>query len=224
MRQDARPADWLAALRALLPRGAVWAGAYNGVLGGVLNGIADRLGWIEGRIGAVLNRESLPVAAVDLLPEWERVFALPDLCCPAPEAQAVAQRQAVLRSRLTDSGGQSRAHFIALAAQYGYTISIQEYAPARAGLMRAGDRCRSMPWRFAWGVTGYTPVPFPARAGAFRAGQRLRVWDAGMLPCVLNRVKPAHTLLFFAAADGASALTADAGGLLTDDGAAALFP
>jgi uncharacterized protein YmfQ (DUF2313 family) len=224
MAPDPRPADWLAALRALLPRGAAWSGAWNDVLGAVLAGIADRLGWIEGRLTAFLRRESLPVTATELLPDWERAFGLPDECCPFPYSQPIEQRRAALRTRLTNIGGQSRAYLIGLAARYGYSISIVEFRPARAGVMRAGDRCRGAAWRFAWGVQGYTARVFLARAGVLRAGDRLRAFDIGVLGCLLQRAKPAHTVLFFAGNDGAPAVIDDFGAVLTDGIGAPIFP
>jgi len=223
MAPDPRPTDWLTALRALLPRGAAWAGVWNGVQGAVLAGIADRLGWIEGRIAAFLSRESLPVSATELLPDWERAFGLPDICCPAPAGQPLEQRRAALRMRMADIGGQSRAYFVALAARYGYAITVLEFRPAQAGVMRAGARCRGTAWRFAWAVQGYVPRVFLARAGTLRAGDRLRVVHAGVLGCLMQRAKPAHTLVFFAGPTGAPAITADSGAVLTDDTFAPLF-
>ncbi|KAB8122564.1 DUF2313 domain-containing protein [Komagataeibacter medellinensis] len=122
------------------------------------------------------------------------------------ESQKKAQNQRVLRTlqvmaRLTDNGGASVPYYIAFAAALGYDITITEFAPARAGLLRAGDPVNSEAWAHTWRISapGYTPVLF--RAGTGAAGDPLMTWGNTVLQCEITARKPAHTIVQFAQTD-----------------------
>src|SRR5260363_17238 len=74
-----------------------------------------------------LLRDICISSTVELLPEWEATLGLPDPCTgPLSTVQA---RRAQAVARFANTGGQSAAHFIRMAAQLGYAISITCYAP-----------------------------------------------------------------------------------------------
>ena len=76
------------------------------------------------RLGAGAGpRESDPRATIELLPDWERNWGLPDPCYTAP--QTIGQRQLALVMRMTMQGAQSRAFFINVAAQIGYPVVVR---------------------------------------------------------------------------------------------------
>ena len=81
--------------------------------------------------------ESDPRSTVELLPDWERNWGLPDPCYEEP--QSIAERQLALVMRMTMEGGQSRQFFIDVAAMIGYTITITEYRPFFIAMDRCGD-------------------------------------------------------------------------------------
>jgi hypothetical protein len=101
------------------------------------DGLNDFWGFVDGRAADLLERESDPRITVELLPDWERNWGLPDPCYTAP--QTVAQRQTALIARMTLWGSQSRQWYIDFAAFLGYTITITEYRPWMVGLDRCGD-------------------------------------------------------------------------------------
>lgn len=152
-----------------------------------------------------LPAETLPSTAVFLLPEWEASLGLPDPCSgPDP---TIAQRQAHVVARLTQSDGPSIPSLTAFAAALGYTITIQEFAPARYGIAHYGDRYLDQPWAHTWQVTVEGGTLQSARYGSARYGDRYQTYGDAVLECELKRLAPAHTVLRFAYADIAVAAT-----------------
>ncbi len=157
---------------------------------------------------ANLITDAFPSTTTELLDEWEETLGLPDPC--AGESPTIEQRRAQVVARLADSGGASVPYFIAFAATLGYDITITEYAPARAGVMRAGDPVCGEDWAYVWLIRapGYTPIPF--RAGQSCAGEALMVWGNTVLQCEITARNPAHTVVLFGQ-DGSNAIN-DFGG------------
>lgn len=130
------------------------------------------------------------------LSEWERVLGLPDPCVIG-ETLAVRQRIAAVMAKLRGLGGQSRAFFIQLAASLGYTITITEFRPARAGIAVAGDAVNGTDWASAWVINAAPVNVFVAKAGSAAAGEALAVWGNKLLECRMRAMQPAHTTLIF---------------------------
>lgn len=181
-------------LQALLPRGGAWPREPGAVLTLLLDGIAAELARVDGR-GLDLVRECDPTTTLELLPDWERVAGLPDPC--AGPAETIQERRDRLVALLTNPGGQSPAHFIALAAAYGFSITITEFSVLRAGF-RAGDACKGIAWAYAWQVNAPEETVRHFRAGQSFAGEPVATWGNAILECVLTRGKPAHTTVIFA--------------------------
>lgn len=182
-------------LDALLPQGLAWPRENGSDFSNLLAGMAEEFSRIDVR-GDDLMREVLPSLTIELLTEWERVAGLPDPCVSVN--QTVQQRRASLLAKLTNAGGQSRAFFIALAEYLGFTVTITEFRPFRAGINRAGDPICSEDWWFAWRVNAPQTTSVFFRAGLSAAGEPLQAYGNELLECVFNRVKPAHTVLIFA--------------------------
>lgn len=136
-----------------------------------------------------------PFGAGDLLQDWERVLAL----TPPPEA-GYQQRQARVIAKLRETGGLSRAYFIGLAAGLGYTITIEEPQPFRAGINRAGDSLYIEDVMFIWrvNVQGSASRTYRFRAGQSAAGERLTTFSEPLLETLFEDLKPAHTFVYFA--------------------------
>ncbi|MBR0879097.1 uncharacterized protein YmfQ (DUF2313 family) [Bradyrhizobium barranii subsp. barranii] len=148
----------------LLPQGQAWPKhAVDSVLWQACDGLCRYWGYVDGRAADLLERESDPRITVELLPDWERNWGLPDPCYTAP--QTIAARQLALVARMTMMGAQSREFYINFAAQLGYTISITEYRPFMVGLDRCGDNRvygdGSNPMFSDMFVCGYLPVYNP---------------------------------------------------------------
>ncbi|MBA6065929.1 YmfQ family protein [Pseudomonas mosselii] len=130
------------------------------------------------------------------LDDWERVLGLPDPCV-ASENLAVRQRIAAVLAKLNGAGGQSRAFFIQLAESLGYTVSITEYKPARAGVAVAGDAIHGDSWTSTWMINSEPVTVFVAKAGSAAAGEALAVWGNKLLECRMRDMQPAHATLLF---------------------------
>lgn len=130
-------AEYAQAIESELPSGAAWPRDPDSGLMKWVSGCAQIWGDVDARAATLLTVESDPRYTVELLPDWEAAFGLPDPCVESP--QTIPDRQAALVTKLTILGGQSRAFFTAAAASLGYTVSIYEYAPYCAGLGACGE-------------------------------------------------------------------------------------
>lgn len=187
--------DFLSALQALMPRGLVWPRDPTSVMAQVMAGLAPTWARHTERNNNLLV-DAFPATAVELLPEWESALGLPDPC--AGVAPTVSARQAQVVARFAGSGGQSAAYYIAYAAILGYTITITEFAPARAGQLRAGQPLNGAAWAFAWRINAPLNTVVKAKVGSARAGDPLASWGNAVLQCELSEIAPAHTILIFA--------------------------
>jgi uncharacterized protein YmfQ (DUF2313 family) len=207
--------DYAWALLSLLPQGQAWPRDPGTTLVKTITGLAEEWGFFDGRAADLLERESDPRATLELLPDWERNWGLPDPCF-AGLPQTIGDRQKLLVLKMTLLGAQSREFFIEAAARLGYTITISEFAPFMAGVSQAGDT-RKPPldpnplvgeyrWyigpkemRFYWTVhVGLGKLTwFRASKGQAGVDPHLRIGKALDLECLIRRWKPAHTEVVF---------------------------
>jgi uncharacterized protein YmfQ (DUF2313 family) len=129
--------DYAEAMTDLLPDGDAWPKDDETPNASVVRGLCQIWGYVEQRAAALLRIESDPRVTLELLPDWERNFGLPDPCYQEPFS--IGDRQKALVQRMTIEGAQNRAFFIKTAADIGYTISIAEYRPFMCGIDRCGD-------------------------------------------------------------------------------------
>jgi uncharacterized protein YmfQ (DUF2313 family) len=129
--------DYADAMQALLPRGQAWPRHLNSVLMQVVTGLTRIWGDFEIRASKLLEVESDPRITIELLPDWERNWGLPDPCYTAPTS--LDERHLALMTRMTIEGWQSREFFIELAASIGYAITITEFRPFFIAMDRCGD-------------------------------------------------------------------------------------
>jgi uncharacterized protein YmfQ (DUF2313 family) len=130
--------DYVEALENLLPLGPAWPREYDSTLMKLIGGFAEIWGDpVDARAADLLERESDPRLTIELLPDWERAWGLPDPCYTAP--LTIDERHLALMMRMTMIGAQSREFFISAAAQIGYAISITEYRVFVVGIDRVGD-------------------------------------------------------------------------------------
>lgn len=183
-------------LKALLPSGLAWTREPGTNLEALLDGMAQEWERLDER-GERLIIEAIPTTTNELLPDWERVAGLPD-DCGGEQSETLQGRRADLITKLTSRGGQSAAYFIAVAEALGYTITITEFRPFRAGYSQAGDQLTNGEWVFTWQVNAPETTITNFRAGQSQAGEPLRTWGNERLECTINELKPAHTLVLFA--------------------------
>ncbi len=188
--------EFLTGMQSLLPRGAAWPRDPDARLTQLLSGLAATQARQHARTGDLSEHESDPALALEMLPDWERAYGLPDPCTPLNAT--IQQRRAALLARIAARGGQSVAYFTEVAAALGYTITVEEFRPFRFGRGRFGTPLYGVDWAFAWRVRAPEATVTPFRFGRSAFGEPLRVWGNEQLECVLTRLKPAHTVLIFA--------------------------
>jgi uncharacterized protein YmfQ (DUF2313 family) len=209
--------DYVEAFLALLPQGNAWPRQSNSVFVKACTGLSNYWGFVDSRIADLLELESDPRKTVELLPDWERNWGLPDPCFK--EVTTVPQRQEVLVAKMTLLGAQSRQFFTWVAGVWeGVTIHIVEYSPFMVGVSQVGDT-RTPPldpnpligeyrWylgppemRFYWSINSDEAVLKWFRCG-YGGGQtgvdpHLRIITESPIDCLLDRWKPAHTQIVF---------------------------
>jgi uncharacterized protein YmfQ (DUF2313 family) len=215
--------EYSVALAALLPQGLAWPRWPSSLLMKLVTGLAGIFGFVDDRAADLLETESDPRKTVEILPEWERAFGLPDHCLPIPTD--IDTRHKVLVRRITMLGAQSRAFFIALAASIGYQITIREFSPFQVGVSRVGNtRNLDDGVHYRWNI-GHSDMRFywvirvnPIFLLWFHVGDGglyipQQTWQTRLsmcgidplltigrrtdLECILRRYGPAHTMLLF---------------------------
>jgi uncharacterized protein YmfQ (DUF2313 family) len=200
--------DYAQALLSLLPQGPAWSRDPGAVIVRTLWGLAQYWGFVDSRAADLLERESDPRQTIELLPDWETAWGLPDPCFPT--ATSIGERQRMLVLKMTQLGGQSREFFEQVAQWLGYSITyIREWAPFMVGVSQVGDTRDAQGnyrWeigppemRFYWSVhiSGLSLVWFRCGAGQCGVDPHVRIGHAPDLECLFNRWKPAHTQVIF---------------------------
>lgn len=187
--------EYARALQGLMPVGLVWPRDTDGVQAQVLAAMAaefvnsdtDSLSLLAG---------AFPSTATIMLSEWESTLGLPDDCAIG-ETDSVALRQRAVLTKLTATGGQSLEYFIEQAKALGYTVTIQQFRQARAGMSTAGVALNGDDWPFVMEVTAPETTITYAQAGANYAGDPLRSWGNKLLECRLTSLAPSHIIIKF---------------------------
>ena len=103
--------DYTYAFLQLLPQGQAWPREQGSTLVQTCDGLSEYWGFVDGRAADLLERESDPRKTIELLPEWERAWGLPDPCFPS--ATTIGERQRMLVLYMTYLGG-SRANTLSI--------------------------------------------------------------------------------------------------------------
>jgi uncharacterized protein YmfQ (DUF2313 family) len=205
--------DYASAFLTLLPQGQAWRHPIGSVFYNVCVGLSEYWGFVDGRAADLLEIESDPRTTLELLPDWERAWGLPDPCFP--DTTSIEARRKMLVLKMTMLGGQSRAWFEWVANWLGYSITIGEYAPFMVGISQVGDT-RSLDsngnpygnyrWyigppemRFYWTIHmgQVSLVWFRASVGQAGVDHHLTIGVPQDLECLFDRWAPAQTQVIF---------------------------
>jgi uncharacterized protein YmfQ (DUF2313 family) len=188
-------AGWLATLQALMPPGRAFTRAPGSMWTKLLSALAAMLLAVQLKLEDLLEQAD-PRKATSMLPDWERMLALPDRCTPA--GQQIADRQRAAYQRLVEEGGQSRPYFIGLSLLLGEPdVTITEFrrftcnSNCNDALCGPGDV-------FAWRVN----IPHPAQdVRWFNCNSpctaALQEYTPSLIECALTERKPAETNVLF---------------------------
>jgi uncharacterized protein YmfQ (DUF2313 family) len=184
-------ADYLKQAQALLPPGPAWPSDSDSALVQMLDAWSQEFSRVDGAALALLE-EADPRTSAQMLTDWERVCALPEF---AGLGDSTQERRAALHGKLTSTGGQSRAFYIALAASVGYAITITECAPHTTE-DDSDHPVYDEQYRFIWYVNAAlnTVRDLTTEDDTEMA---TAIWGNQLLEAVINRYKPAHTLAIF---------------------------
>lgn len=181
--------DYVVAMQALLPRGRAWPRDADATQTAVLTGLAKSFE-ISNAAANALQIQAFPGTAVAMLPEWESTLGLPGLYGVTPST--TQGRQQAIVAALTDTGGQSKGYFIALAASLGFTIAITEFRPYSVS-RPVNSPIWADAWAHVWWVNAsasyavsYTPTVDIVQATPG--------YGAPLLETILARFKPAQTV------------------------------
>lgn len=189
-------ADYYQMLVALLPPGPAWDVDQAPAVHRLLTGLAPEFARVDARAGDLLN-EMDPVTVREMVQDWERVMALPDLCLG--EVQSFEERQKAVRQRHVALGGQSVAYFLGIAWEQGYpNATITEHRAPRFGRSRFG-RARFGTWgqQFFWTVHLGRRIVGGRRWGLTLWGERFGANPNNGIECLIRRYAPAHTVVLF---------------------------
>lgn len=187
--------DYVHQFQQLLPPGAAWEWAKDGVGTALIEGLCQSFADVDAAASALLDEADWRTT-YDLLGDWELVAGLPDVCVDGAY-QTIAQRRAWLLSRMTMLGGQSRQFFIDLAAALGATISITEYHASVCGVAICGDPLGGDELNATWEITMPPTQTWTAVCGEAVCGDLIGDFVSGVVECLFQRLKPAHTILNF---------------------------
>jgi uncharacterized protein YmfQ (DUF2313 family) len=199
-------------LLAHFPYGQAWTREPDSSFVRSINGLAYTWGFVDGRAADLLEIESDPRKTLELLPDWERAWGLPDPCFP--DKTSIDERRDMLMLIMTLLGGQSVAFFELVSSWVGNEIKVREWAPFMCGISECGDtryqydNTGAYRWyigrpenRFVWSVRADTAVLEWFRCGTpySQCGvhPHLKIVTESPIDCLLQRWKPAHTRLVF---------------------------
>lgn len=146
-----------------------------------------------------LFEEVDPSTTFELLEDWERLLGLPDEC-DLVGSQSLQDRRTRVIQVLTTRGGQNEQFYKDLAANFGFDvdiISVQDQPPFLAGSSKAGDRLTNGDWAYTFVVEAPAEFLTYFRAGQSTAGDRLVDIGNDTLKCLMEKHKPAHTIVLF---------------------------
>ena len=179
-------------IHALLPAGRAWPEESDTTLDALVRAIAAQVAEIDLSDANLLN-EIRPDTTFDLLPEWERVAGLPDVCSVL--GSTIAERRASLLEKIVTKLTLNAAEFVRIGESFGVTITVEELDQARADAISGLDTSNGK-WRFVWWIG----IPTNADVRRFNTlsdvnTPLLDIERNTEMECRLQNAAPAHTYL-----------------------------
>lgn len=170
-------------LHSLLPKGDIWIRDDTKVLDKLLLGLAYEFNRLDIRVDDLLTeRDSRYVE--ELLTEFEAEYGLPEEGLDLEPT--TERRRNVVHAKVVAIGDQDPDYFEAIAEALDYSIEIETFQPAWAGVAAAGDTCGDQTVLFKWIIwIDSTLITYSIDV------------NITQLIADINRVKPGHTQVFF---------------------------
>ena len=191
--------DYEEQLRQLLPPGPAFpCGDYESMIALMLEVFALELSRIDSRVEALI-RENDPRVSVETFQEWLTEWGLPDVCANLLSGMTDSTLRQLLLFRITVLGGQSRRFFAELCARFGYVIQIDELQRHTVD-SQVMDGLWSSTLPYAWKVnilTGEENATTHWHNVLGGVQEALSWWGDGLVECLIERYKPAHTEVYY---------------------------
>ncbi len=181
---ELRKPDYLPPLTALMPRGVGFR-PDKGDIREILVRTARYLNETDSRL-RIIWTESNPYTTLQLLPEWEESFGLPNECY-VPGTQTLDERKQAVISKWEDTGGDRIARYLLLAQTLGYpdaTITRFRYHTCE---MDCETPINEITWRFVWRLNVQKASTVKESTCMSGVNDPLRVWGDGILECMISR-------------------------------------
>jgi len=191
-------ADYTAALASLLPVGPAWPREADTRLMQLTRAMAREFQRVDDA-ARLLEEEADPNTALLALPDFERVYGLPDECTGGGDT--FEQRRFRLLQKMTMPGGQSAAFFKLLAETRGYDIELTSFSP-----MTCESPCDQPVYGSEWAYALLITAPATQvneMTCQSACDEPLRSWGESDLECTMRRHQHAHTIFHFAYEDAA---------------------
>ena len=145
------------------------------------------------RSASNLLTDILPNTTFNLLPDWERVAGLPDICSVL--GSSITIRRASLLEKLVTKPNLNVTEFERIGETFGATITVEELDQTRAdaivGLDTSGGK-----WRFVWWIGIPLSADLRYLRMTSRVNERFATFERNTeLECRLENAAPAHTHL-----------------------------
>jgi len=185
-------------LNSLLPQGFLWdaLASQEANFQALLDALASEYERVD-QLVETLPNEMDPRTVYDLLQEWEN-FSVPDDTCSVTDDVSLQGRRGILASQYGDIGRPTLANIVERAADLGHQITITESQISKSGIMVSGEELSADPNnQFFFQVNVPIENAYAYVAGASESGEELGYWQPLNLECLLERIKPAHTSIFW---------------------------
>lgn len=127
------------------------------------------------------------------LPDWERVYSLPDPC--AGLSSSIERRRADVVNKITARGNLSASQMVAVAEQLGYDdAQVVEFGPATCADSCDEAAYEQETWRFVWALQVPQALLLERASCSSPCDVPLVRWGNEPIFCAIERFKPAHTL------------------------------
>ncbi|MFA5397430.1 MAG: putative phage tail protein [Methanogenium sp.] len=169
---------YLKLLQSLLPKGKLWNRNSNSWMAKVLRGFAEELSRVSLRAEDLFN-ESIPSRVSELIEEYEYDLGLYDKNIGLTTQERIAS----IVAKFYQYGYSHKEYFIGIAADLGYTITIEEFSPFFVGSSTVNTPIgplRNIHFWLVWVTVEY--------------GINYNIQE---LMDTLNAVKPAQTIALF---------------------------
>lgn len=188
--------SYLKQFMALLPPGRAWTRSLGSKLIELLTGFSSEPARVDAYMESII-REKDSRFTDKLLPEFEEDYGLPDECSNVDANKDT--RRGDLRSRFLAIGRMDKQHYIDLAFELGFNITITEFTPFWSGVSVSGEACGDQKVLFFWQVNVSTSSELIIfRCGSGRSGDSLQSAPGiSDLICFLTKRKPAWTHILF---------------------------